>query len=101
MTEKELQNIRFIKLEIERAERLLKHSASGEYAKVLSENKAELQARKAEIERIINEVQDAEIRLILKMKFVDQRSWNYISRMLHYDRSTVYKKYKRFIQAVS
>ena len=79
----------------------MKHSASGEYAKVLSENKAELQARKAEIERIINEVQDAEIRLILKMKFVDQRSWNYISRMLHYDRSTVYKKYKRFIQAVS
>ena len=100
MTEKELEDIRFIKLEIERAEKLLRLGAVGAYAKVLGDSKAELQAKKAEAEALINGIKEAEIRLILKMKFIDLRSWNYIARALHYDRSTVYKKYQRFIKGV-
>lgn len=101
MTEKDLKDIKFIKIEISRADKLIKElHGKGAYAELLAESKERLLRQKAELESIIDEIDDAEIRLILKLKFVDLRSWNYIARAMYYDRSTVYKKYKRFLRGL-
>ena len=89
-------------MEIERCERILNdlrhYKNTDEYARVLKETKNLLFYKKAVAEDFLNGVNDDEIRLILKMKFIDLRSWNYIANKLHYDRTTVYKKYKKFIK---
>lgn len=102
MTEKDLKDIKFLRLEIARADKLIKELGgslcSKVYADLLTETKEDLLRKKTEIESLIHGIDDAEIRLILKLKFVDLRSWNYIARAMHYDRSTVYKKYKKFVR---
>ena len=105
MTEQDLKSIHFLKLEIDRIRKVLVSlSPTGrnaqqkqDYAEFLRSNEAELISKKIELETQISKIDDAEIRLILKLKFVDFRSWNYIARTMHFDRSTVYKKYKKFI----
>lgn len=102
MTEKDLQSIKFLKLEIKRNDKLLREvcrTGSGKtYAELLARTRDELLQNKVEIETLIHSIDDAEIRLILKLKFIDLKSWNYIARQMHYDRSTIYKKYKKFIR---
>jgi hypothetical protein len=100
MTGEELNNIKFIKIEIERCERILndlRHwQGTEEYVNLLRETKTRLISKKAEAENLINGIEDDELRLICKLKFIDLRSWNYIANKMHYDRSTVYKKYRKF-----
>ena len=102
MTEKDLKDIKFLKMEIERSEKILKDlqhwKGSEEYARILRENRADLINKRIEAESLINGIENPEIRLIVKLKFVDLRSWNYIANKLHYDRTTVYKKYKKFVK---
>jgi hypothetical protein len=102
MTEKDFKSIKFLNMEIARCERVLKDlrhwRGAEEYAKVLTETKACLITKKAEAENLINGITDDEIRLICKLKFIDLRSWNYIADKMHYDRTTVYKKYKKFVK---
>ena len=108
MTEKDLKSIKAINLEIiriQKARQLLNCSngsekAKDDYKRLLQQNEDELLGKKVEIESLINGIDDAEIRLILKLKFVDLRSWNYIAKYTHYDRSTVYKKYKKFLGGI-
>lgn len=102
MTDKDIKSIRFLKLEIKRTENMIwkilsERNNGEEYRELLAQTKDKLFKQKCEIEKAINEIDDAEIRLILKLKFVDLRSWNYVAREMNYDRSTVYKKYKKFI----
>ena len=65
---------------------------------LLYETKNNLLLQKANLERAINEIEDAEIRLILKLKFIDLKSWSYIGKIMNYERSTVFKKYKKYLQ---
>ena len=105
MTEKYLKDIKFLQMEIERCERILKDlrhwQGTEKYASVLRETKSCLIEKKAVAEDLINGIMDDEIRLIFKMKFIDLRSWNYIANKLHYDRTTVYKKYKKYIKELN
>ena len=101
MTENGLKSIKFLKIEIERYEKILKDlrhwQGTEEYARKIRESREILMGKKAEAESLINSIDDDEIRLICKLKFIDLRSWNYIANKLHYDRTTVYKKYKKFV----
>ena len=102
MSENELKNIKFLRLEIKRTEQEIHAISSGNmlgaaYKELLTETRKKLYEQKSEMETMINSVDDSEMRLILKLKFVDLRSWNYIANIMHYDRSTVYKKYKKFM----
>lgn len=103
--EKELKNIKFLQMEIARCDKILKDlrhwKGTEQYARVLSETKACLIEKKAIAEDVINSINDDEIRLIFKMKFIDLRSWNYIANKLHYDRTTVYKKYKKYLKGLN
>lgn len=103
MNEKELKNIRFLKIEIARADKLIKDliregKGALSYVDLLYETKNNLLLQKANLERAINEIEDAEIRLILKLKFIDLKSWSYIGKIMNYERSTVFKKYKKYLQ---
>ena len=107
MTERELKEIKLLDLEIKRVESVIQRFKKTKYdiafeersLKKLSEYKNKLINKKIETENFIQNIDDAEIRLILALKFVDLKSWNYIARTLHYDRSTVYYKFKNFIKS--
>lgn len=49
------------------------------------------------IERFIASIQDSEMRLILRMRHIDRKSWEEIGDKLGYHLSTVAKKHKAFI----
>ena len=49
------------------------------------------------IERFIASIQDSEMRLILRMRHIDRKSWEEIGDKLGYYLSTVAKKHKAFI----
>lgn len=105
MQEKDLKSIKIIDLEIKRIERVLNglNNSKGsqglidEYTILLYSKENDLIAKKIALEKYIATIDDAEIRLILTLRFIDLKSWNYISKKLHYDRTTVYKKFKAFI----
>ena len=103
MTEKDLKSIKILKLAIDRTRQVLygltnlNTTQKKTYVELLAKNEVELFEKKIQIEKEIQSIQDAEIRLILKLKFVDLRSWNYVAKTMHYDRTTVYKKYKKYI----
>lgn len=49
------------------------------------------------IERFIASIQDSEMRLILRMRHIDRKSWEEIGDKLGYHLSTVAKKHKAFV----
>lgn len=51
------------------------------------------------IERYIESVEDSEIRQIMRFRFMDLMSWNDIADQLHYERTTVAKKLRQFINS--
>ena len=103
MTEEQLRSVKNIKLEINRIENALISNkgnsiAHQEYAELLQSRKEDLIKKKIEIEQYISTIKDAEIRLIISLKFIDLKSWGYIAKTLHYDRSTIYYKFKNFLK---
>lgn len=53
------------------------------------------------IEKYISSVDDSEIRTMMRLRFLDLKSWEEIGREYHYDRTTVSKKIRRYIKQVS
>ena len=53
----------------------------------------------SKIERYIESVEDSEIRQIMRFRFMDLMSWNDIADQLHYERTTVAKKLRQFINS--
>lgn len=102
MTEREINEIKVLWLEIKRIDRAIKDlkGESTEYVATLEGLKEKLYKRKAQAETFISDIENAEIRLIFCLKFVDLKSWNYIARYMNYDRSTIYKKYKNYIRRI-
>lgn len=49
------------------------------------------------IESYIESVKEAEIRQIMRFRFLDLKNWNEIAEELHYDRTTVAKKVRAYI----
>lgn len=50
------------------------------------------------IENIIDEIEDAEVRLIARYRFIDNLKWEQIGWKLHLDRSVCYKKIKKYFE---
>ena len=44
------------------------------------------------VENIIDSIEDAEIRLIARYRFIDNLTWEQIGRKIHRDRSVCYRK---------
>lgn len=50
------------------------------------------------IETFIDDIDDVEIEIIVRMRFLELKTWNEISKKLKYDRSSLYKKVKRYLE---
>ena len=50
------------------------------------------------IEKYISDVEDPEIRLIMRLRFMDLKGWDEIGEKLNYDRTSVSKKARRYIK---
>ena len=70
----------------------------------LEERRAELIKKEREIREYINSVEDEEVKLIIKWRFIDLLEWNYIAGKLeelkgkNVDRTTPWKKMQKYLQ---
>ena len=121
MSEKELSQYYWLKKEIKSLEDKIEEfgdgvsavkikdtiGSSGEHSSI-QEKKTELISKLLdaritalekyiEIERYIESVEDSEIRLIMRYRFLDLMNWNQIGEELHYDRTSVAKKLRQYI----
>lgn len=60
--------------------------------RIIAEQRKELMAIRREIEDAIDTLDDYQERLILKLRFLEYKSWSQICTILCYSRTTVYKK---------
>lgn len=52
------------------------------------------------IEKFIDEIQDVEIQMIIRMRFIDLKTWKEIGKELEYDRTSPYYKLKKYLKGV-
>lgn len=122
MTEKELSQYYYLTLEIKDIEERIEKFGVGVGSKgfdneitgngkkaSIQEKYAELRALWVEkrldaleqylkIEKYISDVEDTEIRIIMRMRFMDLKDWDEIGEKLNYDRTSVSKKVRRYIK---
>lgn len=123
MNEKELSQYFYLKKEVEDLEQRIKEFGDGVKSmhykdvsvqsshnnKSIQETKVELVGLLTEkrisaleqyikIERYIEDVEDAEIRNILRYRFLDLLKWDEIGDKMFQDRTSVAKKVRRFIK---
>lgn len=123
MTEKELSQYYFLKKEVEDLEQRIAEFGSGikssQYkeisvssshnAKSIQEKKVELVGMLTEkrlsaleqyvkIERYIEEVEDVEIRSIMRFRYLDLMKWEDIGAKMFLDRTSVARKLRRYIK---
>ena len=51
-----------------------------------------------EIETFIDNIDDVEIQTIVRMRFIDLKTWNEIGKELQYDRTSPYYKIKNYLE---
>lgn len=57
-----------------------------------------LQYERRKIERFISEIEDAEIRLIVRLRCINNMNWESIGREIGVERTTVSKKFYKFFE---
>lgn len=50
------------------------------------------------IEDIINYIDEPEVRIIARKRFIENKSWETIGEEMYMDRTTAYKKLKRYVK---
>lgn len=50
------------------------------------------------MEEIIDNVEDAQIRVIMRMRFIECKKWHIIERAVHLDRSACYRKIQKYLE---
>lgn len=126
MTEKQLSKYYYLKKEVEDIENRLREFGDGvgaiQYSdspKAPSSSHLSIQEKKAQlydmymekrisaleeyikIEQFIMNVDDPEISLIMRKRFIDLKSWEVIGNELFGDRTTAPKKMRRYLKSVS
>lgn len=98
MTGTELNELKYISIEIEKAAKEIAklRKSKRKYILTLKEKEASLDKKKDEAAKLIQEIDNSGIRQILTLKYINLKSWDYISREMHYDRSTLQKRLKKF-----
>ena len=62
---------------------------------------AEILTETERIESYIENIQDAEVRVIARMRFIENKTFQTIGEELFIDKSTAYKKLKKYLEKVS
>lgn len=104
MSEKELSKYFELKREvkdleerIENVDKLEESLTKVELVSLLTEKRISALEQYLEIERFIEQVEDVELRNIMRYRFLDLYTWDMIADIMYMDRSTVSKKVKRYI----
>ncbi|MBQ1793678.1 MAG: hypothetical protein II006_03390 [Peptostreptococcaceae bacterium] len=105
MSEKELSKYFELKREvkdleerIENVDKLEESLTKVELVSLLTEKRISALEQYLEIERFIEQVEDVELRNIMRYRFLDLYTWDMIADLMYMDRSTVSKKVKRYLQ---
>lgn len=123
MTEKELSKYYFLKKEVEDLEERIKELGNGlgaikytDTIKGIGGKKTSLQEKIVElknlwmekrvsaleeyirIEKYISNIEDSEIRSIMRYRFMDLKTWDEIGNILFGDRTTAPKKMRKYIK---
>lgn len=67
-------------------------------AEILTMSKQDLIQHRQELSNLIEDVEDDEIQTIMLERFIRLKSRSEIGQVLYYDRSTIYKKLKRYLE---
>ena len=67
----------------------------------LTSKKEELLIKLDEIEVFLSTVTDLEVSTIIRIKYINCKSWNDVAKELFIDRTTAYKKVKSYLEKVS
>lgn len=67
----------------------------------LNLKKEELLIKLDEIEVFLSTVTDLEVSTIIRIKYINCKSWNDVAKELFIDRTTAYKKVKSYLEKVS
>ena len=105
MSEKELSKYFELKREvkdleerIENVDKLEESLTKVELVSLLTEKRITALEQYLEIERFIEQVEDVELRNIMRYRFLDLYTWDMIADLMYMDRSTVSKKVKRYLE---
>ena len=123
MSEKKLSQYYYLKKEVEDLENRIKEFGSGvksvpikevsvssshkkksiqetkvELVGLLTEKRISALEQYIEIERYIEEVDDVEIRSIMRYRYLDLMKWEEIGAKMFQERTTIYKKMKRYLK---
>ena len=52
------------------------------------------------VEDIIDNIEDIEVRLIARMRFIDNKRWDKIGKLMNLDRTACYRKLKKYFNEV-
>lgn len=98
MTDTELNELKSISIEIEKAAKEIAklRKSKRKYVLTLKEKEESLNKQQNEALKLIQKVDKAGVREILILKYIHLRSWDYIAREMHFDRSTLQKRLKKF-----
>ena len=67
---------------------------------ILDEKLIELETEKIRLEGIIKRIDDPAVHQIAELRFIDNKSWEEISRETNYDRSVCYRKLKKYLDGM-
>lgn len=100
MNERELREIRLLRVEAAAVRELIRAEGDPRVAGRLREHLAVVEARRFELMRFVLEIPDARVRCICLMRFVEGRSWETTARRLHYERTAPGKVVRRWFARV-
>lgn len=108
MTMNELKGIYFIDCEIKRNTEALQSlkrynstdDIKGAYSALIQAQTDELIKQKERAEAYLNNIDDAQVRVIAKMRFIDLKTWSEIGDALNYDRTAVYNIAKKYFKKI-
>lgn len=124
MTERELSKYYYLKKEVQDLEERIKEFGSGvkstqikevsvssshnrksieetkiELISILTEKRISALEQYLEIERYIEDIEDVEIRNLMRYRFLDLMTWEQIAEKVFQERTTISKKIKKFIKS--
>lgn len=66
---------------------------------ILKKKQEKLYDEQIKIEEFLEEVQDSTIRIIIRARFIDCKSWTQIGKELNFDRTTPYYHLKKYLKS--
>ena len=98
MTERELSQAVHLKAELDALRRVAAEERSAEVLMAVEAQARAVEAARLEVMDFIAAIPDPRVRAIAVMRFMEGKSWETISRRMHYERTSPAKQLRRFLR---